>query len=83
MIISLKKGTPQGEIDKLRQAFEGKGFSVSIIQGLNHNVFGIIGDTTSIDERMLLSNAYVDNVTRIAAPYKKANRLFHPEDTVI
>ena len=83
MIISLKKGTPQGEIDKLRQAFEGKGFSVSIIQGLNHNVFGIIGDTTSIDERMLLSNAYVDNVTRIAAPYKKANRLFHPEDTVV
>ena len=23
------------------------------------------------------------DVTRIAAPYKKANRLFHPEDTIV
>ena len=32
---------------------------------------------------MITANPYVDNVKRIAAPYKKANRLFHPLDSVI
>ena len=83
MIITMKKSTPQSEIEKLTREFEDKGFSICLIQGTDYNVFGIIGDTTSIDERMLNGNAYVDNVTRIAAPYKKANRLFHPEDTIV
>ncbi len=49
-----------------------------MIQGTNYNVFGLVGDTTVIDDRMITANPYVDNVKRIAAPYKKANRLFHP-----
>lgn len=32
---------------------------------------------------MITANPYVENVKRIAAPYKKANRLFHPLDSVI
>ena len=54
-----------------------------MIQGTNYNVFGLVGDTTVIDDRMITANPYVDNVKRIAAPYKKANRLFHPLDSVI
>ena len=30
-----------------------------------------------------MSNPWVENVTRVAAPYKKVNRLFHPEDSII
>ena len=83
MIISLKKNVPQAEIDKIIREFESKGLTVSMIQGANYNVFGVVGDTTAIDERIVSANKYVDTVTRIAAPYKKANRLFHPEDSVI
>ena len=83
MIISMKKGSPQAEIDKLVHSIESKGLTVSIIQGANYNVFGVVGDTTILDDKLIRANKYVDEVTRIAAPYKKANRLFHPEDSVI
>ncbi len=31
----------------------------------------------------MLANPWIDNVTRVSAPYKRANRLFHPADSVI
>ena len=83
MIITMKKDAPEQEIKNLMESIEAKGVKVTMIQGTNYNVFGLVGDTTVIDDRMITANPYVDNVKRIAAPYKKANRKFHPEDTVI
>lgn len=83
MIITCKKGAPQSEIDKILQEFESKGLQVNLITGANYNVFGIVGDTTIVDDKRLMSNPWVENVTRVAAPYKKVNRLFHPEDSII
>ena len=83
MIISTKKGTPQEELDKIVDQFEKQGLSVTLIPGTDYNVFGLVGDTTKLDERSILANPWVDNVTRVSAPYKRANRLFHPADSVI
>ena len=83
MIISMKKGAPQEEVNKLVQYFEDQGLSVTMISGDNYNVFGLVGDTTKIAEKDVLANPWVENVTRVSAPYKRANRLFHPADTVI
>ena len=83
MIISTKKGTPQEELDRIVDKFEKQGLSVTLISGTDYNVFGLVGDTTKLDERDILANPWVDNVTRVSAPYKRANRLFHPEDSVI
>jgi 3-deoxy-7-phosphoheptulonate synthase len=83
MIITLKKNAPQAEVDKLIAQFEARGLKVNIIQGDNFNVFGLVGDTASLDERRIMGNEWVENVQRIAAPYKLANRMFHPEDTIV
>ena len=83
MIISMKKGAPQEEINKLVHSFEEMGLSVTAIYGEDYNVFGLVGDTTRVDETQIAVNPYVDTVTRVSAPYKKVNRLFHPEDSVI
>jgi 3-deoxy-7-phosphoheptulonate synthase len=83
MIISTKKGTPQYEIDKIIADIEKKGLSVTLIRGTDYNVFGVVGDTTILDEKAIGANPYVENISRIAAPYKKANRLFHEADTVV
>ena len=83
MIITLKKNTPQPEIDRLIQNFEKQGVQVNMISGANYNVFGLVGDTAKLDERRIMANEWVEDVTRIAAPYKLANRMFHPEDTVV
>lgn len=83
MIISTKKGTPQVELDRIIDNFEHQGLSVTLIRGTDYNVFGLVGDTTKIAEKDVLANPWVENVTRVSAPYKRANRLFHPEDTVV
>ena len=83
MIISTKKGTPQVELDRIVDNFEKQGLSVTLIRGTDYNVFGLVGDTTKIAEKDVLANPWVENVTRVSAPYKRANRLFHPEDTVV
>ena len=83
MIISTKKGTPKEELEKIVDKFEHQGLDVTLITGKDYNVFGLVGDTTKIDERDVLANPWIDNVTRVSAPYKRANRLFHPEDTVV
>ena len=83
MIISTKKGTPKEELEKIVDRFEKQGLDVTLITGKDYNVFGLVGDTTKIDERDVLANPWIDNVTRVSAPYKRANRLFHPADSVI
>ena len=83
MIISTKKGTPQNELDDIIHSFEAQGLAVTLIRGTDYNVFGLVGDTTKIAEKDVLANPWVENVTRVSAPYKRANRLFHPADSII
>lgn len=83
MIITLKKDADKSEVKNLIGAIERKGLTINVIEGTSYNVFGVIGDTTILDEKVIAANPVVNNVQRIAAPYKKANRLFHPADSVI
>ena len=83
MIITVKKNADQKLVDQLVQSFIQQGFQVNDSVGSDYHIIGLIGDTISLDDRMIKANPIVDAVTRIAAPYKKANRLFHPEDTII
>lgn len=83
MIITMKKDAPKAEIDSIISTIENKGLSVTAIYGANYNVFGVVGDTTIIDTKLIEANKHVENVVRVAAPYKKVNRLFHPEDSII
>ena len=55
MIISTKKGTPKEELEKIVDRFEKQGLDVTLITGKDYNVFGLVGDTTKIDERDVIS----------------------------
>ncbi len=83
MIITLKKNAPAEEVAKLKDHFEEMGLSVHEIVGEDFNVFGLVGGTSHINDRDVLANQWVANVQRVSAPYKLANRMFHPEDTVV
>lgn len=83
MIITLKKDASAAEARKIVRQIEEKGLSVTVIEGANYNVYGVVGDTTVLDEKVIAANPAVDHVQRVAAPYKKANRIFHPTDSVI
>ncbi len=64
MIITCKKGAPQAEIDKIIKEFEDKGLEVNLIRGVDYNVFGIVGDTTIVDEK---SFARIHGLNRLPA----------------
>lgn len=83
MIITIKKGAPDAEVKNLILSFRERGFEVNDSQGTDYHILGLIGDTTSLDEKIIAANPLISDVTRIAAPYKKANRMFHPEDTIV
>ena len=51
--------------------------------GTQSTVLGLIGDTSAIDIDYISAQDIVESVKRVQEPYKKANRKFHPDDTVI
>ena len=59
------------------------GVKVNTWFGTHSTVLGLIGDTQSVDIERVQANDIVDTVKRVQEPYKKANRKFHPDDTVI
>ena len=62
MIISTKRGTPQAELERIIREFEAQGLSVTMIRGTDYNVFGLVGDTTVLDEKRIRANPYVESV---------------------
>ena len=56
---------------------------MTVSHGKQMCVIGVIGDITRIDSDELLAYSYVEKVMNVTEPYKKANRLFHPADTIV
>ena len=83
MIIVLKQGTSQQEISQLTENILAQGVQVNPIVGTDLTILGLIGDTTRIDRGRIESYRCVDRIMYVAEPFKKANRMFHPEDSVI
>ena len=83
MIISLKKDTRKEEREHLIQWLESYGVRIHLSEGEYQTVIGLVGDTTRIDTDLISGLDIVENVTRISEPFKKANRKFHPEDSII
>lgn len=83
MIIILSKNADKEEVKKLISQIEKKGVKVNVVQGTETDVLGLIGDTSIIDAEQIEGNRAVEKVMHVQEPFKKANRMFHPDDTVI
>lgn len=83
MVIVMKPGTPEQEWKKIKENLEGRGYQINEIVGSGQTILGVIGDTSALDMNMLKVNECVDKVMRVQEPFKRANRSFHPEDSVI
>ena len=84
MVIVMKPGVSQEKIQALVHQLErDHGVTASITNGIGCSILGLVGDTAHIDMDKLSWNDDVERVMRVQEPYKKANRKFHPEDTVV
>ena len=83
MIAVLKHGTTSAQAGHLVDWLRAQDLDVHISEGAEVTVLGLIGDTSRVDMELLGSLEIVDSVRRVSEPYKKANRKFHPADTVV
>ncbi len=83
MIIRLHTTATEAQIAELRQLLEATGVTLHPVHGEQQDIIGLIGDTSRVDLRTIESLPYVEKVMRIQEPFKKANRKFHPQDTVV
>ena len=83
MIVIVKESARPEQIEKLKENIESMGLQVHFSKGMNTTLLGLVGDTTSVDNGKIASLDIVEEVKRIQEPYKKANRKFHPEDSVV
>ena len=83
MIIALKPGASKEDVQKLIADLEKLGVKVDTSQGSSQAVLGLVGDTTVINDEALKANHLVEKVIRVQEPYKRANRAFHPLDTIV
>ncbi|WP_308755105.1 3-deoxy-7-phosphoheptulonate synthase [uncultured Anaerotruncus sp.] len=83
MIVIMRPRTPQQEIDKLTDALTARGVEVNPVIGKDLIILGLVGDTSKIDPTWIEANRNVERVMHVAEPFKKANRMFHPDPTVV
>lgn len=83
MIIALKPNTTVEKRTQLIEWFKGLGLGVHISPGEYQTVLGLIGDVNSVDAELVESLDIVDSVTKVTDPFKRCNRKFHPEDTIV
>ena len=83
MVVVMKPTARRADIEKLVKEFEGQGLQVGITNGVDCTILGLVGDTTAVDLNKITTNEQVERVMRVSEPYKRANRKFHPEDTVV
>lgn len=83
MIVILKHEARQEQIDRLKQFLLGMGLRIDESKGENSTILGLVGDTTRVDADLISSLDAVEAVRRVQEPYKKANRKFHPQDTMV
>ncbi len=83
MIIIVRQEASQEAVTGLIQEIEAEGLKTTVVVGTEKTIVGVVGDTRRLDDDRLLGNAIVAEVKHISDPFKRANRAFHPDDTVV
>ena len=84
MIIVMRQGATRQEIDHVADFITAMGnITVNPMYGSDLTILGLIGDTSRIDPAQLESFRCVERIMKVAEPFKKANRMFHPGPTEV
>ena len=83
MIIIVKQGANEERIQDLIHWIESQNLITHVSKGEFTTIVGVIGDTSKLDEDLIMGLDIVDSVKRVSEPFKSANRKFHPLDSII
>ncbi|MEO1210894.1 MAG: 3-deoxy-7-phosphoheptulonate synthase [Cyanobacteria bacterium J06638_20] len=77
MIVVMKPGTPEAEIERLSQEFVAMGLEPEKIVGRHKTVVGLVGETADMDALQLQElSGWIEQVLRVEKPYKRVSREF-------
>ncbi len=83
MIVILRENHDAVQLENLKDWLKSMNIDVHVSTGQHQTVLGLIGDTTVVDADLIRALSIVEDVKLVQEPYKKANRKFHPNDSVI
>jgi len=83
MIIIMNNKSKGEQIEKVVKIVEGLGLEANLSRGGSFCVIGLVGDTSLIDSEKLMALDGVEKVLKVQEPFKKANRMFKPENSII
>lgn len=75
MIVVMKVGSPEVEISRVSDELTGWGLSPEKIVGKHKVVFGLVGETVSLDPLQIQEvSPWIEEVLRVEKPFKRASR---------
>ncbi|MGF1537265.1 MAG: 3-deoxy-7-phosphoheptulonate synthase [Elainellaceae cyanobacterium] len=75
MIIVMKVGAPEAEVERLADEFQSQGLTPEKIVGKHKTVIGLVGDTVDLDPLQLQDlSDWIEQVLRVEKPFKRASR---------
>lgn len=83
MIIVMKQGSSQQEVDHLVEVIREAGLQAHISKGEERTVIGAIGDEAKLQQVPFTAIPGVESVMPVVKPYKLAGKGFNPEGTRI
>ena len=83
MLIVMKSGATDQEIERVIEAVESAGMKAHPMPGANRTAIGITGNTGAIDSSPFSDLPGVAECVRVTKPYKLVGRELKPERTVI
>ena len=83
MILILKSGATDEQIDHVVERVKALGLQPHLSKGTFRTIVGIIGDESKISEESVRAIPGVAQVVPVLPPYKLASREAHPESSII
>ena len=83
MIVVMKPKAKEEHINSIIERIENAGLRIDKSVGVDYTVIGVVGDTGKIDRELISSLPGVARVLKVQEPFKRANRAFKKEDTIV
>jgi len=83
MVIVMRAGSQESEINEVSKVLESLGLGVHISKGAERTIIGVIGDKRVLNDIPLELMPGVEKLVPIVESYKLASKTFRPEPSVI
>lgn len=83
MVIVIKPGTKQQDMDDIIRLLETRGLKVHLSTGEARTIIGVVGDKSKLSDVHMDLMPGVEKVVHIMETYKLASKAFNPEGSII